>query len=1223
MKKSAVRGLLSVMLAAALFFLLPATVRAETEPVFRKIAGTENLTTGQYVLLTPQGYAPLLEDEGSITFCTLAADGDALTETGGAEWSLAVSDDGVILTDAGGTSIAPTEDGETGIAPGEYGWQVSWDGEYFSFHGSSAEEPVTLAFNELAESFNACKDNALNENPDNYFSRFTLYRREEDTAQSEEPEPEEASPDVTITPDGGSIPAGADITLTCEDKDAELYYALSADGETFSDDTLYTGPIRPEAGFGTLYLRAYAHSQGCKPGAQTQAVFTEDTGTAWEFEWKPYFGQLHAHTVVSDGTGTVEEAFGCAANMENLDFFAVTDHSHCFEKSIEGIIDQDGAAVSPDWARGKQAAASVTNESFVGIFGYEMSWEDGKRLGHLATFNTPGWQTREQKSFESTSTALENYYKALTTVPGSVSQFNHPGNLGDFDRFSHYSAEYDRVISLLEVAGEDGKVTLKYYNQALDNGWHVAPANNQSTRDSSWADSGARTVALAEELTETALYEAMANRRVYATQDSDLAIYYTLNGAVMGSVIPRTETPVIRVFLEDPTDDAVGTVEVVADGGEAIASAQAEMSGQTLELSVSGGYSYYYLRITQPDGDIAVTAPVWLDGYEDVGIRSFTSDTLTPVRGEEINLTVELFNDEPVDFAVESLVLYVDGEPVPTGFAPETVAGMGTLEYSFPYAHSEFGVTELKVVAAGSVNGESRTYEKAITLSFRVPEQVRRIAVDGSHDNSGVKQLTRLADIASQANIEVEIFQGEMPENCSILLISAPAEPFEPEFAEKVRTFAQNGGTVILCGQSDMGDWQLHCAEELNKLLQAMGGSIRLNDDTAWDESSNGGTADAVYTTVFNPGSSLTASLRPEQRYGQHAGCTVDPGQGTWLVKGLPTTCGKDMDDDEDGAAAGKDVVLLAWEELPGGGKLYVSGGLFLADREMPEQDNIWDPVTGNQAVLEALLGLERAQWPLKTIGEVRSGQAGQLYHIRGRATSGTSHPGNIFENTLYLQDDTGGIALVPFTEPEVEVGTLIEAIGQKEIRNGNMVLKLIEYQIQEETPAYRYAPETISNKSAMDYEANGGSLLQVEGKVTSVNYTAGGKGVCRFTVKDKNGDLADVLIESAIVSESDGKNELAFQVKKGRTVRAIGILHMDSRGNPVLRVRNCDEVVYVPPVPASSGKNPRTGDRIRLAVGIMALSAIALGALAIGKAWKRPAKKPGGKYRSGRKNSR
>lgn len=279
---------------------------------------------------------------------------------------------------------------------------------------------------------------------------------------------------------------------------------------------------------------------------------------------------------------------------------------------------------------------------------------------------------------------------------------------------------------------------------------------------------------------------------------------------------------------------------------------------------------------------------------------------------------------------------------------------------------------------------------------------------------------------------------------------------------------------------------------------------------------------------------------------------------------------------------------------------MYVSGGLFLEDSAMKEPDNVWKSVSGNQGIVEALLKIERAAYPeLVTIGEMRSGKDGEVYHIRGWATSGTSRPGNSFSDTIYLQDDTGGVELEPFTEDGIEVGTPIEVVGQKKIRGGNVVLKIIDYEVQDE-PLYNYTPKTTPNEDAMDYDTNGGRLMQVEGKVTKVTYTDDRKVVSRITLKDGNGDLAEILIEDNIVSGADWVNDLASRVKKGRTVRAIGILHLDSDGTPVLRVRNCDEVVYVPPVPVSLGsrRNPRTGDLIWIAVGVMVLSGIGLAVL-------------------------
>lgn len=1185
------RGLLSVVLAAALFSLFRLPAGAAT--VYQEITGMEELTSGQYVLVTPFGDAPgiLLGEDFVISATKPTFTGD--TVAAGAEWNLTVTENGVILTDAHGVSAAPMEGDRNGIAAGMYEWQVLWDGEYFSFHGCNGSEPVTLVSDTLLEKdFLACRDVDIEEAPDSYVSIFTLYRRME---VQDDPEPEEleepgevveTSPSVTVLPEGGTIRAGEEITLTCEDESADIYYAVSADGVNYQPDALYVGPICFEKDFGTAYLRAYSIAGGCEPGEVTQVIFTEE----FDLDWNLYFGQLHAHTDISNGAGSVEEAFQYASQVDGLDFFAVTDHSDSFDNADMGAIDADGADISADWAAGKQAAASVTGEDFVGLFGFEMTWPEDKQLGHISTFNTPGWQTRDQADFENVPTALENYYKALTSVPGSVSQFNHPDTVhGDFERFDHYSPQYDAAVSLLEVAGEDGVVDCEYYDLALDKGWHVAPTNNQNNHKGQWGDaSEARTVVLAKSLTEEALYAAMKDRRVYATQDSDLAIYYELNGTVMGSILPKSKDAEITVFLSDPTDEAIGSVEVVADGGEAIVRQWVETPTKMLELSVPGGCSYYYLRVTQPDGDVAVTAPVWMDGYDDIGIECFISDTAAPARDEEIGLTVTLFNDEPVDFAVKSLSLYADETLVSTVSDLGEVAGMSTLDYTFSYAHPELGVTEFRVEVTGSVNEDPRTYEDTLSLSFHVPEQVKRIAVDASHGNSGVDKLNRLKAIAAKVNIAVDILDGELPENSDILLITAPTEAFNEEFVEEVRTFAESGGTVILCGQSDMGDLSLHTSGEMNKLLEAMGATVRLNDDAA----------SSISTNVFNPDSGLTKSLTQEQTYTQRAGCTVNPGNGTWLVKGRDTTHG--VDADGDGQDTGENAVLLACEELANGGKVYVSGGLFLADDAMKEPDNVWKSVSGNLAIGEALLKIERAACPeLVTIGEMRSGKAGEIYHIRGWATSGTSHPGNTFSKTIYLQDDTGGVALVPFTKNGIEVGTPLEAVGQKTIQDGNVMLKIIDCEVLTER-LYNYTPETTANEEAMDYDTNGGRLMQVEGRVTDVTYSVGGKGVSRITLKDGNGDLAEILIEDNIVSGATEKNDLASQVKKGRTVRAIGLLHLDSDGTPVLRVRNCDEVVYVPPVPVSLGsrRNPRTGDLIWIAVGVMVLSGIGLAVL-------------------------
>ena len=119
--------------------------------------------------------------------------------------------------------------------------------------------------------------------------------------------------------------------------------------------------------------------------------------------------------------------------------------------------------------------------------------------------------------------------------------------------------------------------------------------------------------------------------------------------------------------------------------------------------------------------------------------------------------------------------------------------------------------------------------------------------------------------------------------------------------------------------------------------------------------------------------------------------------------------------------------------------------------------------------------------------------------------------------------------------------------------------------------------------KRATDYDSRGGSLVQVEGTVTELTKTVDKKGISRLTIRDAAGNEAVVVIEPEIRSGAYGVNRLAKQIAKGKTVRAMGLLHRLPDGTAVLRVRNCDEVVYVPPVPDPT--NPKTGDRMRFEI--------------------------------------
>lgn len=894
-----------------------------------------------------------------------------------------------------------------------------------------------------------------------------------------------------------------------------------------------------------------------------------------ELPWNVYFGRLHSHSAFSDGLSAVEDLFA-RAKADGLHFYAVTDHSDAFDNDDLGALGEDGTAVSAEWAAGRAAAAAVTDEGFLGLYGFEMSWPRDRRLGHIAVLGTPGWQSRNQEGYTEGSEALTNFYGALSAVPGSIGIFAHPGeDSGNFDAFAHRSAARDEGMNLVEIGGEEG-FALKDYLLALEKGWHVAPAVTRHRED---RPGTARTAVLAEDLSEKALLDAVAARRVYATADDDLLVYFEADGAGMGSVTRARSGLILSVTVYDPTDPRA-RVEVLGPGGGVLATARVEVHSAKTEISLETAPDFCFLRVTQADGDTAVTAPVWFVRATDMGIADFWTETKVPTAGRPVSLCLSLYNNETVDFLGETATFFA-ADQVIHAVNLDPLPGGGKWEYRFSYTHPDIGIADIRAVVTGTVAGEARTYEKSLTLRLRMEDTVSRILVDGSHGADG--SYDRLAALAAEANASVEL-AGEVTwdelKTAQLLIIPAGSRALEPEFVELAAEFVKNGGSVILCGRADRADGALHWSEEGNRLLKRLGLTLRLRDDTARDDEENRGSPENLAAQTFNEEAPLCEGLSKGRIYIQNGGCTVSG--GTWLVRGFSTTRAEDLDGD---GGTGDEPVLLAVEDSRFGGQVLVSGGDFPEDASVLRQESLWAKPTVNQGILEALLDLRRTSVPPVTIREARESPDGAVVSVRGYVTAGTDNARTRFPQLIYLQDDTGGIAVTDFRAEGIEIGTALELIGERCTLAGNPALKLVQYRETGEK-AYRFDPDNSRHADAMDYAAHGGELLQVEGTVKSLTKTADGKGLTRLTLKDSRGDLAEILIEPYILSGSTGKNDLALEIQKGRTVRARGILHLDGKGRPVLRVRNCDEVVYVPP-----NIIPKTGDDIAFAMITMALS--------------------------------
>ncbi len=1039
---------------------------------------------------------------------------------------------------------------------------------------------------------------------------------------------------VKATPNGGSVSLNSKVRLKDDTEGATILYALATEGQ--DDETLIWQNYDNNLVLKELpvTIKAKAVKDGYLDSAISTFVFSEKLNDRYLI----FFGQIHSHTNYSDGAGTVEDAFSYATQVDNLDFLAVTDHSNMLDNESQSVLAKNvDTSETDEWSQGHILADLYSSDEFTCLYGFEMTWSNG--LGHINTFDTAGFQSRTQSDYATYSTALQNYYSALATVPDSISQFNHPGTtFGDFNDFGYYSKETDDLITLIEVGNGEGTIgssgyfpSYEYYTRALDKGWHVAPSNNQDNHKGKWGDANtARTVVLADSNTEENIYDAMRNYRVYATEDNNLDIYYTLDDFIMGSILDldqvEDKVTIKAEIQDDDTSDTIGKVEVIVNGGLSIASKTITSNKEDVVFEVPATYSYYYIKVTEGDGDIAVTAPVWVGEVESCGINSISTTTSVPVQSEAVDVNLDLYNNEEfalnidsIDFTVDDVIIKsVSGEELlNSNIASIASAGKGT--YSFDYVYDDAGYVTIDVLVNATLNGVAKVYKDSLTLSYVQPEMVTHVLIDGTHYNDYVTgyyggNMSSFIDICSTKNIIAKIETNEITEDeledCELLLISAPAKKsgtantgdftpstYSDDFISMVTDYVKSGGSVILCGIADYQDsTSVRTSEQMNKLLEAIGSNVTLYSDEVYDEVKNGGQPYRLYFENFNMESDYLSGVVAGQRYSMYSGCSVNLTGATEndsvyaaipLVYGFDSTYSIDSKDATGGYLSAPyntvvekgAVVALAQQTTKAGGNIFVAGSIFMSDFEIDAvMDNSTSLQYANYNIVCNILDTITKKLPVSTIAEARKGELGDTFAVEGYVTNGTQNPDTTFFDTIYIQDATGGIDIFPFAETGLAIGAKIHIVGYVAEYQGDVELKVISYEILEDEPVI-IEPTVLSTKDAMDYITYGGSLIQTSGVVTKVKPALDEAGISEFWIKDASGKEAAIFIDGYIYSGTTGKNELASLVKVGENITAIGILYMHPEDDadasvPVLRVRNCDEIT----VKAATNTNHTSG---------------------------------------------
>lgn len=625
----------------------------------------------------------------------------------------------------------------------------------------------------------------------------------------------------------------------------------------------------------------------------------KETSKTWSFTigeatFQRYFGQLHSHTQYSDGAGSLDSALAYVKALPdnaNVDFVAFTDHSNYFDKS--GAANPEGALYDmtkateysqQTWKSYKDAVAAFNTEnagSMVAIAGFEMTWSGGP--GHINTFNTPGIVSRNNTTLNNKTkdAGLQAYYKLLSQTEGanSISQFNHPGTtFGNFIDFGYWDAVVDTRMYMVEVGNGEGQIgaggyypSYEQYIMALDKGWHVAPTNNQDNHKGRWGNANdARDVILTDDFTEDGIYAALRARRMYATEDKNLELDYTVNGNMMGSIIDVPEKLNFEISFNDPDrTDSIAKVELVVNSGKVAYTwdSAADLAKGSVSVELAPEYTYYFVRVTEGDGDLAVTAPVWVGESLKLGISKAECGTSTPVTDEELTITTTFFNSEAKPATIKSITYAIGGETIGTATDPIALAASSTQDVEFKYTPTKARIMTVRITAVIEQDGKEYTFTKDVTLDVLDASKLVYIGIDASHYNEYVAgnykdSMGNFGELAAEYSVRTVMLKTseELIAACGnpkykAIILTAPSRRLEAaqkdpktyseDELNALKTFNDNGGMVILAGWSDnYENYDViqnnpaikHMAATQNEVLAKLGSSLRISDDATYDD---------------------------------------------------------------------------------------------------------------------------------------------------------------------------------------------------------------------------------------------------------------------------------------------------------------------------------------------------------------------------------------------------
>lgn len=362
------------------------------------------------------------------------------------------------------------------------------------------------------------------------------------------------------------------------------------------------------------------------------------------------WGVIHCHTEISDGAGSLDHSYNYMKNQCGLDFGATSDHDHLWE-------------TSDDMWRSVQEAAARYNEPgrFTTFLGYEWAkWRqngDGDRNVYYLHDYRPMYRSDDGEYPTPGDLFATLDDETAIVIP------HHSANVGNHCDWKDHDPEKERLVEIYSMWGNSergfhegnpfpirkkdstqrdaGEVPAGFVQRALELGWRVGftgggddhmghPGDMIFMGREPFRYKAGLMAAYAAENTRQAIWDAMWNRRCYGTTGPRIIVEFHLDDQPMGAELRLSDRPALesmrqlRVAVHGT--DKISSIEVVRNNKEvhvvepnALDATFTWMDQERLtDVNLPAAkytdepFTFYYIRITQADGEMAWSSPIWI-----------------------------------------------------------------------------------------------------------------------------------------------------------------------------------------------------------------------------------------------------------------------------------------------------------------------------------------------------------------------------------------------------------------------------------------------------------------------------------------------------------------------------------------------------------------------------------------------------------------------------------